>query len=64
MNTFLKNINWKIVLYWTIFMSFFNVFLLPYYDGETFLAKKVILGIIVWFLTGIIFAKIIQSRSS
>jgi hypothetical protein len=45
-------------------MSFFNVFLLPYYDGEAFLAKKVILGIIVWFLTGIIFAKIIQSRSS
>jgi len=40
MNTFLKNINWKIVLYWTIFMSFFNVFLLPYYDGEAFLAKK------------------------
>ena len=63
MKTFFKNINWKIVLYWTLFMSFFNVFLLPYHDDEVFIAKKVIFGIIVWVLTGIIFAKIIQSRN-
>ena len=62
MKTFFKNINWKIVFFWTLFMSFFDVFLIPYHDGEEFIAKKVIFGIIVWFLTGIIFAKIADSR--
>jgi hypothetical protein len=63
MKTFFKNINWKVVVYWTLFMSFFNVFLMPYYDGEEFTAKKVLSGIIIWFLSGIIFGKIVHSRN-
>jgi hypothetical protein len=36
---------------------------MPYYDGEDFNTKKVVSGIVIWFLTGIIFGKIIHSRT-
>jgi hypothetical protein len=36
---------------------------MPYYDGEEFTSKKVLSGIIIWFLSGIIFGKIVHSRN-
>lgn len=63
MKNFFKNTNWKIVAFWTLFMSFFNVFLVPYFDDKDFNTKTIITGIIVWFLSGIVMGNLIKQKT-
>ncbi|CAM3701870.1 hypothetical protein [Flavobacterium saliperosum] len=60
-----KEINWKTVLYWFVFMFLFNVILFPLvFTKEPITLSKVITGFVSWFIFGIIMSFISKPKGA
>lgn len=65
MKDFFKKINWLTVLYWFVLMFLFNVILFPLvFTKEPITLGKVVIGLISWFIFGIIMSFISKPKGA
>jgi hypothetical protein len=59
----IKSINWKFAVYWFAVMSIINIYFIPtFVDHEPITAKRIMIGLGVCLVTGLIMGMIAKKK--